>query len=996
MKSRFFIFLTAFILGFTGLDAIGFPNDGIFAPKPAAQSYINFDGKGFIINGKRVFVASAGIEYARVPQELWADRLMRLKRAGFNCIETYVFWNYHEALEGQFNFENNRNLDAFLKLANSLGLYAIVRVGPYSCAEWDMGGYPVWLQFKQGLLVRDQNSLFEQYVGNWWNKLLPIVVNNQINRGGNVILVQLENENNAVGWGTDGASTPYYQFMSSNALNNGLEVPYFFSGLHHGSDPAGDIGSPWSSSGRTSPWFSTEFWCDWYNVYGETNSDIISKDRATWKIIAWGGNGYNYYMAHGGSNFDYFNDNEGSASYDYGAAVGESGDLRGEYYKFKKAALFSRSFQSILENSDNASNTYKSAANNSSVAVWARQSSAGTILFLDNNTSSTQQTKVTINGTSFPQSASLTLNSSEIMPVVTNYSLIAGVTLKVAPTRILGILQQSNTTTMVIYGQAGSPAELYFNVPSGTTITTGASALSQDGSGNMTLKTTYPSNNIPVNFSFQTGTQRVRILVVNNTLADNTWFVDAGGNNYVVCGPQYVGNANIVNGNLQINTETTWQNATNYPIVAYDSSDTPQSLTAITSPEAHPGALTLSAWQTMSGIDPAAPGYNTAKWYSSTSGPQSMGADGDVSSYAWYRTTFNAATAGQYTIGFGRVADHMLPFIDGTVVPSGNISNSSFTANLSAGNHTIAVFTSHYGRQKLTVTNTSITQLVAKGILAPASARTQSIGAPIALTNWKIMATNSSAVGSTPPSSDVSGWSSYTLENDPFNGQAGYAWFQTTLPSIGSAKVEVVNFKSVDDNCWIYLNGKQLATNEGWNVPIEVDLSSAWNLSGPNVLSVLVQNTGAAGGVNSPINFTTYASGAILNNWVQQGGPSADPNATTGYQILSDGTAFSGPQFFKTTFTANPPKKTGTYPIWRVTVTGLSRGSIWVNGHNLGRYPQTMPVSGLYIPECWLTAGSNILVVFDENGKRPDQVQIIPETEASHDIEVFAATKHKK
>ena len=317
---------------------------------------------------------------------------------------------------------------------------------------------------------------------------------------------------------------------------------------------------------------TTEFWCDWYSSYGESAADASGKDWSTWKIIAYGGNGYNYYMAHGGSNFAYFNDDEDAASYDYGAAVGQTGDLRLEYYKFKRAAWFARSFQGILETSDNSTSTYANAATNTAIAVTARQAAAGTILFLANSGTSAQPTKVNINGAAYPQTGSLTVNPSEIMPVVTRYPVIPGVTLNVAPTRILGITQQATTTTMVIYGQAGSSAELYFNVPAGTTISTGAPALNLNGT-NLTLQTTYPASGAS-DFSFQTGSQRVRILAVSDTLADDTWFVDVGTQNYVVCGPQYAGNATVTNGYLQVTTEIPWQNAANNPVTAYGPGDT--------------------------------------------------------------------------------------------------------------------------------------------------------------------------------------------------------------------------------------------------------------------------------------------------------------------------------------------------------------------------------------------------------------------------------------
>ena len=211
-------------------------NDHMFAASAAAKRFIDFDSKGFLVNGKRTFIVSAGLEYARVPHELWYDRLLRIKRAGFNCIEIYTIWNFHEAQEGKFDFTGDRDLGAFLDMTNKLGLYAIVRVGPYYCAEWDSGGYPIWLKFKPGLRVREHNAPFEKYVDRFFDHLLPIVFKKQINKGGPVILVQLENEHNS-GWGT---VTPdaYFKHLQTKALDMGLQVPCFFSGLHHASDPA--------------------------------------------------------------------------------------------------------------------------------------------------------------------------------------------------------------------------------------------------------------------------------------------------------------------------------------------------------------------------------------------------------------------------------------------------------------------------------------------------------------------------------------------------------------------------------------------------------------------------------------------------------------------------------------------------------------------------------------------------------------------------------------
>ncbi len=207
------------------------------------------------------------IHYARVPRELWRDRLLKLKRAGFNTVQTYVFWNFQETKQGQIDFTTGaRDFGAFLQAAQDVGLYATVRVGPYVCAEWDSGGFPVWLRFLPGLKVRCDNPPFLDAVDKFFDKLLPIVAAHQINHGGNVILVQLENED-PQGWGTEMPNS-YFTHLQKKALDLGIEVPYFFSGLHHGTNPA-DYG-PWDSAGRKNPWFSTETWVRWYDAYGNS------------------------------------------------------------------------------------------------------------------------------------------------------------------------------------------------------------------------------------------------------------------------------------------------------------------------------------------------------------------------------------------------------------------------------------------------------------------------------------------------------------------------------------------------------------------------------------------------------------------------------------------------------------------------------------------------------------------------------------------------------
>jgi beta-galactosidase len=147
VKTCFFAFISFIIFStFTSWSQekpVPVNNDLMYPSAETARPFIDFDGAGFVINGQRAYLSSGSIHYPRVPPELWHDRLLRLKQANFAAVETYAFWNYHEPQENQFDFTGDKDFGKFLDAAQQLGLYATVRVGPYVCAEWDFGGYPV-------------------------------------------------------------------------------------------------------------------------------------------------------------------------------------------------------------------------------------------------------------------------------------------------------------------------------------------------------------------------------------------------------------------------------------------------------------------------------------------------------------------------------------------------------------------------------------------------------------------------------------------------------------------------------------------------------------------------------------------------------------------------------------------------------------------------------------------------------------------------------------
>jgi len=952
-------------------------NDHMFPSATGAKPFMDFDSKGFIINGKRTFLVSAGMEYARVPRALWHDRLLRLKRAGFNCIEVYTFWNFHEPENGKFDFSGDHDLDYFLKLVNQMGMYAIPRAGPYYCAEWDNGGYPVWLRNIPGLRVREDDPVFEKYVDRFFDTLIPIVAKNQINHGGSVVLVQLENEHNDA-WGTY-MPNGYFKHLQQKAVEDGLQVPYFFSGLHHSSDPAGDS-KLLDDPARPNPWFSTEFWSVWYNYYSSTAKDAQTFERRTMKIIAHGGNGYNYYMAHGGTNFGYTNNDEDAASYDYGAAVGQAGDLRPVYYAFKRCALFARSMQEILENSADATATYHSMLKDEKTRITARHSTAGDIVFLDNPTHTTQQAQlIKEDGSRLPAQGALTLEAGDIFPIVHNYAVNNAVTLQWAPVKILGIQPQGNTTTIVVYGQPGTPAELYFSV-NGSATAEGGTALTVNGS-KVTLQATFTADNKPAEYAFTTGAKKIRILAVNTAAADRTWFLEDEGKQYIITGPSYAGNLKKVNGNFTLETEKYWHDSVEMPAMIFgDGFSKALSKKSIESVKIT--ALSLTPWQAKNASEQAAAGYDDSKWKTGVNPPQ-MGADGDAGADAWYRTTINIDSTGIYTLRAGG-GDRATVFVDNVVAGTGDIHKGEIALNLQKGKHTLAVFTAHDGRFKFYSFTGRMDSVESKGLFGEVLLRK---GPPSinTLTGWRFLkAGKKDDVSQGPPPPDAGGWASYTIGKDAFHQREGFGWFQTIIPAPAAGINQLLlNFKSVDENAVVFINGKQLARHDGWNKPFAVTMSGVDTITKPIVLTLFIENYSNEGGIDQPVFCDNVQSSMHITGWHMKGGP-GNPEATTGWKPLNDVAPEGRPYFFRTQFTA-PAYNGARHPIWRVVSKGLGHGSVWVNGHNLGRYPEKIPINGLYIPECWLKAGVNDLVIYDEDGKSPSAVTVEAEMAASRD-----------
>lgn len=275
---------------------------------------LTYDQTGFRLDGLPLRILSGALHYFRTRPEQWPQRLASLRAMGLNTVETYVPWNLHEPRPGRH--ERVEELAAFLDEAARQGLWAIVRPGPYICAEWDNGGLPGWLTARVGRRARTSDPEYLAAVDSWFDRLLPSVVERQLDRGGNVLLVQVENE-----YGSYGSDAAYLGHLAEGLRRRGVTVPLFTSDgpedhmlsggsvpgllatVNFGSEPE-DGFEALRRHRPEDPLFCMEFWNGWFDHWGRPHHTRDAADAAdSLRRILSAGGSVNLYMAHGGTNF---------------------------------------------------------------------------------------------------------------------------------------------------------------------------------------------------------------------------------------------------------------------------------------------------------------------------------------------------------------------------------------------------------------------------------------------------------------------------------------------------------------------------------------------------------------------------------------------------------------------------------------------------------------------------------------------------------------------
>jgi beta-galactosidase len=249
------------------------------------MNQLTYDKSGFYLNGKPFHIISGTIHYFRVPRGYWRDRLQKLKECGFNTVETYTCWNLHEPREGEFHFDGELDVVEFIRTAQELGLYVILRPGPYICAEWEFGGFPSWILSYENMPLRCYDEVFLSKVRRYYTELLTRVKPFLGSNDGPILMIQVENE-----YGSYGDDKEYLRAIAKIYEENGIDCLYFTSdGTRHtmlaggtlpeylctanfGADPTERF--PIVREFRPNdPLMCAEFWCGWFEHWGEARHD---------------------------------------------------------------------------------------------------------------------------------------------------------------------------------------------------------------------------------------------------------------------------------------------------------------------------------------------------------------------------------------------------------------------------------------------------------------------------------------------------------------------------------------------------------------------------------------------------------------------------------------------------------------------------------------------------------------------------------------------------
>ena len=675
------------------------------------DSRISFTPQSYCIDGEPVWLASGEMHYFKLPRGDWRRRLLQLKLAGFNAVSVYMPWNYHEVLEGEWDFTGEKDVRYFLELAAEFGLYVVARPGPFICDEWQCGGIPPWLSAKKGIRLRTADPQFLSYCDRWWDQIAAIIAEYQLDGGkGTIILTQVENEYGHLGANQE---ADYIYHLRDGLRQRGVTTPIIncdsfirfarlqprkWDGINlccnFGGDAVRNLARARDLQ-SDAPLFVTEYWIAAFDWWGRPTTAAYADAPAlngALAIAAGGAGGLTAFVFSGGAHFGYWHgcsicsdQNFMTTLYGPGAPILDDGSLGGKYPLFKAGmtALMSASRELAQAGMPEVSEDH------GLVRAVRRGPQAEFTFYLNHSKEEIQ------------------LADREKDQAAVDFSLPAGAvawTVKRLPITDDFMLLETNASLfctepgLVLYGEPGKRVHVDIACVTGTpdivSLQTAGFTAAMNGS-HLHLEVTVPESGTLLSGTISTGQSQLPLVILAAEMISHCWQINLPDvQPVVIIGPERIEDAVREGGSARLTISARELQ----PCWVLSAAGIAMQTVAYTG-VASPATITLQDIQMHTDFPEAAPDFADDDWFAAGN-PQPMARFGTGHGRAWYRTRFTVTDVGPQTIQFSGAADRALCFVDGEFLAVRGMRTSCgwhIMPCLQPGEHTLAILVENLG-----------------------------------------------------------------------------------------------------------------------------------------------------------------------------------------------------------------------------------------------------------------------------------------------------------
>lgn len=899
---------------------------------------VSYDSRSFAIDGRRVWLVSGTVHYARVPCGLWRDRLRAAREAGLNCIETPVVWAAHERSPGAFDFEGDLDLRRFVQIAAEEGLYCVLRPGPYVGDGYDFGGLPAYLHGVTGkketsVKFRENEPLFLEAVDRYMRAVMEQVGDLQVaspgssgsashqyvpgsaaggyqgEGGGPIILMQVEHA-----WESHNPEQLYLDRLVSMFRQHGCVVP--LTNANNLWQPVEGTIDTWRGEASLPAMMRQLVSIQPESPPIVSHFKVARLDAETLAYRVAGligvGSQFNLSSFDAGSPLGFGRDATTPAEDSNSAPLGIAGQRGDSYRALKRVCTFASQFGSILANSETAPAPVVALDEQEHPrAVLHQRSSQGELVMLIKSPADqTKQTELMLDN-------GLTLTvphaGQRVAWALLNTSLGGRTTLDYTSLSPWALIDR---TLLVVFGPAGATGDIAIDGEHHhLTVPTGKTPLIIEG-------------------------DPIHIAVLNHEQIDGA-YRSADGLIIGCDGIDNQGKPKPLKG---------W--GTQF-VIAPDGEVTRKRI----NPAVNTTPPRLTNWQALSlrtlvdGSDPS---------YQPIDGPASLGELGQAFGYGWYRLNNKKATTGKVLPHTGGDRLHLY-------------SQGKLAALLGTGEG------AEQDAKQLKFAGDTIVLADAHGRASSGQAiGSDPKGLPDHLHTVKPIKTGKPTV-SKQPAGDPFAAAGYADQQRAGVRPVSEALSWSIKPE--SRKPIILEIDGLDQPCVISINEQPVSYYAGGQVRMLLDPAELEAMTGGQntVALVLLEPLAQGIKIDKHIRFyQTTGSATPKEGWAFAPWTIPAPGDSNWRAVPK--TLPSQPSWFRGTFEAPSIDAPLT-----LELNAMSKGQIILNGHNLGRYWQQTregkivnPESHHNLPEPWLKLDEpNELMLFDEHGRAPGKCKLV-------------------